>query len=194
MTLFQVKNYLDEHLAALEGTAAAKPTEQDETVGVVAEEIETTTRDFVLKTISKELKGHPLTGLVANLLEVMGYRTRVSPPGPDGGVDIFAHRDELGFEPPIIKVQVKSSESSVGAPEVQALYGNVASSQFGLLVTLGDITAQARSFAGSKANLRLINGDDLVSMLLDRYEELDSKYKGLLPLKRVYIPESIKSD
>src|ERR1035441_35444 len=28
----------------------------------------------------------------------MGYCTRVSPEGPDGGVDIIAHRDELGFE------------------------------------------------------------------------------------------------
>lgn len=42
----------------------------------------------------------------------MEYRTRVSPEGPDGGVDIIAHKDELGFEPPIIKVQVKSTEEA----------------------------------------------------------------------------------
>jgi predicted Mrr-cat superfamily restriction endonuclease len=33
-----------------------------------------------------------------------------------GGIDIVAHKDELGFEPPIIKVQVKSSEGSIGDP------------------------------------------------------------------------------
>lgn len=191
LTLFQVRNYLDEHLAALQGQVVTPAAEQDETVALVAEEIEATTRDFVLKTIARELKGHPFAAFIADLLEVLGYRTRVSPPGPDGGVDILAHRDELGFEPPIIKVQVKSTEGSVGAPEVQALYGNVAASEFGLLVTLGDFTPPARNFANSKANLRLIDGEQLVSLVLDRYEQLDSKYKGLLPLRRVYVPEAV---
>src|SRR5690606_32386691 len=68
---------------------------------------------------------------------------------------------------------------------------NVASSEFGLLVTLGDFTPQARNFANSKANLRLIDGEQLVSLVLDRYEQLDSKYKGLLPLRRVYVPEAV---
>lgn len=191
LTLFQVRNYLYEHLAVLQGQAVTPSVEQDESVALVAEEVEATTRDFVLKTLSRELKGHPLAGFVAHLLEVMGYRARVSPPGPDGGVDILAHRDELGFEPPIIKVQVKSSDGSVGAPAVQALYGNVASSEFGMLVTLGDFTQQARSFASSKSNLRLIDGERLVNLVLDRYEQLDSKYKGLLPLRRVYVPEAV---
>jgi restriction system protein len=51
--------------------------------------------------------------------------SRVSPEGADGGVDIIAHKNELGFEPPIIKVQAKSSEGSVGDPIVSALYGKV---------------------------------------------------------------------
>jgi len=84
-------------------------------VGIVAEEIEENTRDFVLKTLAQELKGHPLSHFVANLLRTMGYRTRVSPEGPDGGIDIIAHKDELGFEPPIIKVQVKSGEKGRSA-------------------------------------------------------------------------------
>ena len=36
----------------------------------------------------------------------------------DEGVDIVAHKDELGFEPPIIKVQVKSGEGTLGDPVV----------------------------------------------------------------------------
>ena len=63
-----------------------------------------TTRDFVLKRLAQELKGHPFAHFVAHLLNTMGYRTRVSPEGVDGGIDIVAHKDELGFEPPIIKV------------------------------------------------------------------------------------------
>jgi restriction system protein len=133
MSLFQVKNYADEFRAALEGKTAPPPVEKDETVALVANEIEETTRDFVRKQLAQELKGHPLADFVAHLLGAMGYRTRVSPEGPDGGIDIIAHRDELGFEPPIIKVQVKSGEGTVGDPVVSALYGKVSGGEYGLL-------------------------------------------------------------
>jgi restriction system protein len=193
MSLFQVKNYADEFRAALEGTAkAAQPVSQDETVAVVAEEIEETTRDFIIKRLAQQLKGHPFADLVAHLLGAMGYRCRVSPPGTDEGVDIIAHKDELGFEPPIIKVQVKSSEGKTGDPDVSALYGKVGSGEFGLVVALGTFSPQAKSFARSKGNLRLIDGEELVRLILQHYERFDSVYKGLLPLKRVYVPESLE--
>lgn len=192
MSLFQVKNYADEFIAALEGKPIAPPASQDETIAVVAADIEQTTHDFILKRLAQELKGHPLAQFVAQLLGAMGYRTRVSPEGPDGGIDIIAHKDELGFEPPIIKVQVKSGEGNVGSPEVQALYGTVESREHGLLVSLGSFTAAARGFARNKSNLRLIDGDELVDLILQHYEELDSRYKGLIPLKRVYVPEALE--
>jgi len=191
MSFFQIRNFAAEFLAALEGQATAAPLVEDET-GPDANAIEEYTKDYVLKQLSQELKGHPLADLVAHLLETMGYRTRVSTPGPDRGVDIVAHRDELGFEPPIIKVQVKSKDGTVGDPEVSALYGKVSGQEFGLLVTLGTYSNQARSFAEGKSNLRLIDGGDLVDLLLLHYEQLDSRYKGLLPLRRVYVPERIE--
>ena len=189
MSLFAVKNYADEFRAALEGKTAPPVVDKDESIAQVAEDIEQTTRDFVLKRLAQELKGHPFAEFVAHLLSAMGYRTRVSPEGPDGGIDIVAHRDELGFEPPIIKVQVKSTEGSVGDPVVSALYGKVGPSEFGLLVTLGSITSQATNFAKSKSNLRLIDGEELVALIFSHYEEFDSRYKGLVPLRRVYVPQ-----
>jgi len=59
------------------------------------------------------------------------------------------------------------------------------------MVTLGTFTPQAYSFAGSKTNLRLIDGDELVSLIYEYYEGFDSRYKGLLPLRRVYVPEPL---
>lgn len=194
ITLFQVKNYAHEFLAALEGKVSAPSVKEDETVAVVGEDIEQTTRDFILKRLAQELKGHPLAEFVAHLLNAMGYRCRISPEGPDGGIDIIAHKDELGFEPPIIKVQVKSGEGSVGDPVVSALYGKVSSNEFGLLVTLGTITAQARNFAKSKSNLRLIDGAEFVDLVLEHYEQFDAQYKGLLPLKRVYVPQLFEEE
>jgi restriction system protein len=190
MSLFQVKNYAEEFLAALEDKVLPPAVEADETVAEVAEDIEETTRDFILKTLAQELKGHPFAHFIAHLLNTMGYRTRVSPEGPDGGIDIVAHKDELGFEPPIIKVQIKSTEGKVGDPEVSSLYGKVVTNEHGLLVTLGSFTSAAVSFARGKSNLRLIDGEELVDLILAHYEQFDSRYKGMLPLKRVYVPES----
>ena len=193
LSTFQVKTYTDEFKTALEGKSAVKPDEVDPTIGPVAEDIEENTRDFILKTLARELKGHPFAEFVAHLLGAMGYRTRVSPEGPDGGIDVIAHKDELGFEPPIVKVQVKSGEGNIGAPQVQALFGNVeaGSGEFGLFITLGTFTGPAATFARSKSNLRLIDGTELVDFILKHYEQLDSRYKGLLPLKQVYVPEPV---
>lgn len=190
MTLFQIRTYAEEYLAGLEGkiVPAAKP-EEDETVAAVAEDIEETTRDYVLKRLAQQLKGHPFADFVAHLLQAMGYRTRVSPEGPDGGIDIIAHKDELGFEPPIVKVQVKSTEGSIGEPIVSQLYGKVEKTEYGLFVTLGTFTNQAKTFARNKSNLRLIDGVELVDLTLQHYEQFDSRYKGLIPLKHVYIPD-----
>lgn len=192
MGLFQVKNFADEFISALEGKTKQTRTNEDETIKIVAEEIEENTRDFILKRLAQELKGHPLAEFIAHLLGTMGYRTRISPEGPDSGVDIIAHKDELGFEPPIVKVQVKSTENSIGGPIVSALYGNVASDEYGLLITLGSFTSQAKGFARSKSNLRLIDGDELVDLVLQHYEQFESRYKGLIPLRMVYVPEPLE--
>jgi restriction system protein len=192
MGFFQVKNYADEYLAALSGQEPSPPPKRDESVSYVVEEIEQNTRDFILKTLAQELKGHALAEFVAHLLGTMGYQTRLSPEGPDGGIDIIAHKDELGFEPPIIKVQVKSTEGSTGDPLVSQLYGKVEKSEYGMVVTLGTFTNQANTFARNKSNLRLIDGDELVRLILKHYDQFDSNYKGLLPLQRVFVPAPLE--
>jgi len=192
MSLFTIKNYSDEFRTMVEGKAVSPPlVSDDETVAAVAEDIEETTRDFVLKRLALELKGHPFAAFIGHLLNTMGYRTRVSPEGPDGGVDIVAHKDELGFEPPIIKVQVKSTEGTTGDPEVSSLYGKVGPGEHGLFIALGTFSTKATSFAKSKSNLRLIDGNELVDLIFSHYDAFDSRYKALIPLKRVYVPESV---
>ena len=194
ISFFQLKNYADDFRSVLEGKPVMSRHDEDDSVAVVAADIEDNTRDFILKTLARELKGHAFADFVAHLLNHMGYQTRVSPEGPDGGIDIVAHRDELGFEPPIIKVQVKSTEGKVSDPDVSALYGKVDATEFGLLVTLGGFTTPAMNFAKSKSNLRLIDGDELVRLTLDHYEDFDSRYKGILPLKRVFVPQPVSEE
>ena len=70
--------------------------------------------------------------------------------------------------------------------------GSPAHGEYALIVTLGDITKHARSFADSKSNHRLIDGADHLDPILQHYEQFDRRYKGLLLLKRVYVPEAIE--
>lgn len=196
MSLFQVRNYADEFRALLGGGPATPVTPvagSDDTIPLVVEQTEENTRDFIHKQLLQELKGHPLADFVAHLLNQMGFRTRTSSEGPDAGIDIVAHKDELGFEPPIVKVQVKSTVGSTGDPEVSSFCGKVAASEHGLFVTLGTFTAQARNYARSQPNLRLIDGDGLVAIVLAHYEQLDSRYRAVIPLKRVYVPDREES-
>lgn len=192
LSLFLVKNYADEFRVAIEGKTAPTPVAQDESVAAIADGIEETTQDFIIKRLAQEVKGHPFAEFIAHLLNTMGYQTRVSPEGPDGGIDIIAHRDELGFEPPIIKVQVKSTEGSIGDPIVSALCGKVGPGEHGLLVTLGSFTPAAKNFARGKTNLRLIDGEELVKLILAHYDQFESRYKGLIPLRRVFVPEALE--
>ena len=75
-----------------------------------AQEIVESTKDFILKELSKNLKGYDLEEFVEDLLKAMGYRTQCSPHGGDRGIDITAYKDEL---PPRIIVQVKSQDGDI---------------------------------------------------------------------------------
>lgn len=192
MSFFQIRNYADEFLALLAETKEIpEPAPEDDTVALVTADIEEQTRDFVIKQLSKNLKGLPLEEFVAHLLENMGYHARLQRAG-EPSVDIVAHKDDLGFEPPIIKVQVKSSDGKIGDRDVSALYGKVGDGEYGLLVTLGEFSPTAITFANSKSNLRLIDGSQLVDLIFEYYEKFDAKYKGILPLKKVYVPQLVE--
>jgi restriction system protein len=193
LSLFQIKNYADEFRAFAEGKPADSPTVVDDvTVAAVAEDIEETTRDFILTRLSQELKGLPLEEFIAHLLQCMGYHARQTRRN-EPSVDLIAHKDALGIEPPIIKVQVKSGDGAVTDKDVSALYGKLSRGEYGLVVTLGSFTSSARTFEQSKEDLRLIDGDELVELILAHYESFDSKRKGLLPLRRVYVPQAVES-
>jgi len=195
MSFFEIDSFAEEIIAIIEGQPQLTPPAEDEgTIAAVTADIEEQTRDFVLKSMAQNLKGHPMAEFVAHLLQAMGYKTRISAPGPDRGIDVIAHPDDLGFQSPLIKVQVKSSDEALTEATVSQLYGKVGTNEFGLIVTLGTYNANAKSFAASKSNLRLIDGQELVNLVFQYYEQLDARYKGIIPLKKVYVPEALEQE
>ena len=187
MSFFSVKNYADEFLSALDKDFKKKVDDdvEDETVGATAEDIIESTKDFVLKELSKKLKGYDLEEFIADLLQAMGYRTTVSPHGGDSGIDITAYKDELS---PRILVQVKSGDGNIKETTIQSLKGAMREGDYGLFVTLADYTKNARKYLEGVPIIKGINGTELVDLILKYYDDLSDKYQKMIPLKMVYIP------
>ena len=187
LTLFAVKNYPDEFLRALEKGFRKAPQEKDDSVGATAEDIIETTKDFILKEISRQLKGYDLEEFVADLLRAMGYRTTVSPRGGDSGIDITAYKDEL---PPRILVQVKSQDGDIKEATIQSLKGAMREGDYGLFITLSNYTKNAKKYLDNTPIIRGINGTELVELVLKYYDSLSEQYRKMIPLQKVFIPIS----
>lgn len=127
--------------------------------------------------------------LVAGILRAMGYKTKVSPAGPDQGKDIIASPDGFGFEAPRIVVEVKHRKGSMGAADIRSFLGGRHQDDKGLYVSTGGFTKDAR-YEADRASipLSLMDIDGLVDALLNHYEKLDVSIRMLVPLTCVWWP------
>lgn len=167
----------DEQPEALEAWVAEEPT---------AARVEQFTRDFVQRRLLTELSHREFEEYAADLLRAMGYQARVTPYSTDGGIDVIAHRDPLGLEPPIVKVQVKHMTASHSRPDVQRLIGTLAAGELGLFMTLGSYSSEAVGLERERQNLRLLSGADVVSLTLSHYDKLPERWQTRLPLRAVF--------
>lgn len=200
VTLFRVKRYAQEFLgkaglaeALVTGTDADEDeTATDETAtDEVSRKAVETTHDFIIRVIKKKLDPYGFEHFIAHILECMGYTARVTVKSADGGVDVVAHRDELGFEPPIIKVQCKQITSQSSEPEVSQLLGTLGEGEYALFVNLGSYSKPARVLERNRSKLRLIDGEQLVEIVLEHYQRLSPRFRTLIPLKQIYVPDLV---
>lgn len=199
ITLFLIREHSGEFLAKINAPATAgslPPADEidaardDDTATVaVSQQAELTTADFVIRQILAKLSGYQFEEFVAHVLECLGYTTRVTQRSGDGGVDVIAHRDKLGFEPPILKVQCKRKTDQIPRPEVDQLLGTLGEGEFGLFITLGSFSRQSVELERNRPKLRLIDGEQFVDILLANYAQLAPRYRSIIPLKRIYVPD-----
>jgi restriction system protein len=67
-------------------------------------DLATLAHDQILKRIEARFQKHDLARLVEAVLRADDWHTKLSPPGPDGGVDILAGRGPLGLDHPRLEV------------------------------------------------------------------------------------------
>lgn len=152
------------------------------------EDVEARAMEFIKDKLSA-LSWEEMQDLVAGILRAMGYKTRVSPSGPDRGKDIVASPDGFGFETPRIVVEVKHRTGSMGSKEVRGSLGGRHTEDRGLYVSTGGFTRDAY-YEAERASipLTLWDLDDLVRALVENYDPMDMDTKSMIPLKRIYWP------
>ena len=188
MTVFNLSSFLSEVSALAGGEPPPQPPEEE---GPPFHEDVRKKADEMILDILDKIGAYDFQELAAGVLQAMGFRTKVSPPGPDGGVDIRAFPDAFGFESPRIKVQVKHRKGQAGQQEVQQFAGAVGSSgpsYNGLFVSTGGFTKQALQEAQKHPQITMIDRDGFVNLLLEHYEKLEPRYQAMVPLRKVYIP------
>ncbi len=171
-----------------ESMAAVIAPQNDEEVESFSD-LETIASDQIAKVIRAKFKGHRLALLVDAILRAQGYTTRVSPEGPDGGVDILAGTGSLGFGNPRLCVQVKSQDEPIDAPTVSQLRGTMSTvhATEGLFVAWGGFKSTVyKAEAQSFFSVRLWTQKELIEAILANYEALDEDLKAELPLKRIW--------
>lgn len=156
----------------------------------VPTDIEQLSGDQILSYLEKNFKRHDLARLVDAILKAEGYVTLLSPPGPDGGVDILAGRGSLGLDRPRLCVQVKSSRNPVDVTVFRGLQGSMATFQAdqGLLVSWGGFTnAVPREARLCFFSVKLWDSGDLVKAIFRNYDHLPEEIQNELPLKKIWI-------
>lgn len=192
MTIFLIN---DDVQSEIEGLLAGRPTvapadvpasdNLEEVRMSVAENAHEFIKDKLLKLTWDEMQD-----LVAGILRAMGYKTRVSPRGPDRGRDIIASPDGLGLESPRIIVEVKHRKNEqIGANQMRSFIGGLRAADRGLYVSTGGLAKDAKYEADrAQVPVTLLSLDDVAQLLVDNYEAADTETRALVPLVRLYWP------
>lgn len=193
LTLFSVKQYvIDECLSILEGKPIAvdggDELEANEDVTLLKDDTVAQGHELIKDKIIS-LAPEEMEELVASILRAMGYKAKVSPKGPDRGVDVIASPDGLGLTQPRIKAEVKHRGGSMGAPDIRGFIGALREGDSGLFISTGGFTREARYEAErSTLPLTLVDLDDLADLIVSHYESFDLDGRALVPLVRIYWP------
>ena len=181
-------------LLGKQGTTPTQAASDDVEADDYATDIEDIANQQIISLIKSEFAGHALANLVAEILQIEGYTTKISPPGADGGVDILAAGGTLGLGEDRICVQVKSGDGTANHDVVLRLIGSVSNTraQTGLLVSIGGVNGPAqKELENNFFKLRLWQMPDLLKALFRTYGELSDETRAKLPLKQIWAPVSV---
>lgn len=128
--------------------------------------------------------------LTADLLLGMGYHIGWSaPPEKDHGqIDIVAYTDPIGVKGPRIFVQVKHKGQAVTMEGLKAFLSVLGSNDYGLLISTGGFTHEAKEEIRTDALQRttLLDLENFFDLWLQYYDQLTQDARNRFPLRKIY--------
>ena len=130
--------------------------------------------------------------LVTELLTAIGFEAEHVGKTGDGGIDVQGTLRVYDFANVDLRVQVKryQPKSKVDKKTIKDFRGSLPEKVQAAFVTTSDFNSQARDEAEKEGykKIGLINGQQLVEILVTHYEDLPSEIKEKLNLHRTLIP------
>ena len=130
--------------------------------------------------------------LVGHLLAAMGFEVKVTGRVSDGGVDFRGVLNVSNAAQVNITGQVKRYQrgSKITARPIRDLRGRIPIGSQGTFVTTSDYTKDARRVAEEDgfARVGLINGEQLVDLLTQHWQDIPDEYRDQLGLKPILVP------
>ena len=187
------ENLVDESTRLYHAWKKEQPTIEvvepsDDTESTTVEEAEELAWEEISDYLS-QINPFDFQELVSGLLKGMGYHISwISPPGPDKGIDILAHKNPIWTEGPRLKVQVKRTPNTrVSAETLRAFMSTLGDSDVGLFVASGGFTRDAEKEAREqeKRRLTLLDAEGFFDLWVANYKSIPDEEKLLLPLRFV---------
>lgn len=138
-----------------------------------------------------EFREHELTHLVAEILTVLGFRCEVSPPGPDGGVDIIAGTGPWAGRADADRGGEVRADP-IGSRVLRGLHSAMTQHRAdqALLVAWGGVTRPAElEFKRDRTTMRIWDADALLDQLFLTYDRLPASTRARIPLQQVWVLE-----
>jgi restriction system protein len=179
---------LEEHKQEVESLVADLPREPQK--GPLTQ---VTGKDLNGRIIERLMKMKPreFEEFISHLLSVSGFNAENRRYVADKGIDIdgFFSTELVTLD---LKVQVKRVSGTLGNKVVLQLRGTLGTDEHGAIITTSTFTRQAieEAEASGKKNIKLVDKDGIVDLVLSHFDELDDQYKSLLNLKKKEIPLS----
>lgn len=173
MTVFSLDQYAQEIEALMAGKEFS-PAEKPLRI-----------RDQVLQQLM-ELDGREFEEFIMHLLNIIGFKASTTQYTNDKGIDVIGILDAEGLADITVRVQVKRVGSAIGRRIVQELRGAINRDEHPCIITTSTFHNNAIEEAEdpSKVAVKLVDGDDLASLILNHFDDLDDRYKVLLGIHR----------
>lgn len=176
------------------GLAAWQPTGIDRQVQRINHE----TREE-LRHLLHKMPADRFEALIGTLLIEMGFdenTVQVTHYRGDKGIDVTGVLRAAGLTEVDTAVQVKRWQSNVGAKYVRELRGSLRVHQQGVIITTSDFSAGAyeEATAPGKTRIGLINGEDLLELLLHHRVGVQEKTLTVVTIDEEWWSEALGTD